>query len=152
MSLPEKVNPPKKLWKQADTELIKAAVEKDLPPTGEIRNHEDLENAVNQLTRAIQNAIRAHVPLARPSKWAKAFWARDCSELVKKARKARKKWERSGSEKDWAALRVAINKKGHEIRKSKQEQFRRDLAEAAEKNDVWNIARKIKKAAVNGPI
>ena len=151
MSIPEKANPPRKLWKKADAELINAAVNRNLPPAGEIRNQEDLEDAVDQLTKTIQSAIQAHVPMARPSKWAKAFWARGCSELVEKAREARKKFNQSGSQEDWLAMRVAINKKGHEVKRSKQEQFRRDLAEAAEKHDVWRIARKMKETVASGP-
>ena len=152
MSIPMAKPRERRVWKNANEEKIREWVASRMEANRAITSEIHLEQAVTRLTEDIQGAIREFVPIAKPSQYAKPYWTTHCTELISEAKAARRQYRRTESEEDYIRYRQAVNKKGNEIRRRKQEQFRKDLAEATEKSDLWRIARKAKETSRSGPL
>ncbi|KAI7106877.1 hypothetical protein KC340_g1239 [Hortaea werneckii] len=59
---------------------------------------EALDERVAQLQMIIQDTVRDTIPLAKPSRWIRTGWSDECTESVKRARRARRKWVAQGSQ------------------------------------------------------
>ena len=130
----------RKIWKKADIDGMQTALQGAVSDNPITAAHE-LERAVADLVEQIQAAASRYVPWAKPSKFSQPYWTSDCSRLVKEARAARKRWEMSRTVTARIEYRRAVNIKGQRIRKAKDAYFKRQLAEAAETDRIWRLAR-----------
>ena len=64
-------------------------------------SEEAIDEQVKGITQAIQETIDESIPKSRPSKFAKPYWTKECSEAVKEALKARRYWTKAPSEDSW---------------------------------------------------
>jgi hypothetical protein len=68
------------------TELVRSVRENpaDIPPSAEIVGTQEFDIALKNLNGAIQNAIKKHVKLTKPSPYSKRWWTSDLANEKKK--------------------------------------------------------------------
>ena len=67
----------------------------------QLNTQQAIDQRAAQLTTAIQDTVREHIPLAKPSQFAKGYWTEACTQAVREARKARREWTDQGTEDSW---------------------------------------------------
>lgn len=72
---------------------------------------EGLDKWVALLQTIIQDTIRDTVPLVKRSRWIRTSWSDRCTENVKRARRARRKWMAHGSQEAYVSYRETANEK-----------------------------------------
>ena len=85
----------RKNWKNTDTEkLLHSLIITESRP---ITTTHDIDQEVGNLTEFIASVIEKSVSSKKVSQWLKEYWNQECSEAVKKARKAYYDWLRLDS-------------------------------------------------------
>jgi hypothetical protein len=72
---------PKRLWKKAEWTKIKEDLEQILKIRPQPENPEDVDNYWSYLQDIIDLPIRRHVPVAKPSPYAKRWWTEELTRL-----------------------------------------------------------------------
>ncbi|KAI0995164.1 hypothetical protein K3495_g13016 [Podosphaera aphanis] len=102
---------------------------------------------VTETTEAIQNLITELIPKAKPSKYAKPYWTKECSQVVKDARKARRRWTQLGTEDSWVEYNKATNRKKKQIKKDKVIGWRITVTEVSQDpKKMWKLAEWARKS------
>jgi hypothetical protein len=91
-------------WRKADWEKVRECLKHRIeglnqdslndPGDSESRHVDELEaldKRVAQLQTIIQETVHDTIPLAKPSRWIRTGWSDECTESVKRARRARRK-------------------------------------------------------------
>lgn len=146
-STPER--PPRLLWKNTNWEELDEEMGKILGLQGPIQcpDGTKIRERAEHITETIQKAIRKHVPIAKPSQWAKPYWTKACTEKVKGARRARRKWTKQKSQENWEELQRALQEKKNQIKTDKEIGWRALVTEAASSpQSMWKIAKWARKS------
>jgi exonuclease III len=120
-------------------------------PIEEIRDTEGIDREATRLTRTLQDVIQEFVPIKRPSRWSTAAWTVKCGEAVTKAKRLRREVRQCPSEANIKRYNEAVRAKGRLVTKEKRKQFRREVAEAAARDDIWNLAKWARTKAQDTP-
>ena len=76
-------------------------------------------------------------------------WTQECKEAQMRARRLRRQYQRTRSERDWDAYREARNCKGRLIKKTLRDAYRVRVREATATQDgLWRIARWARKRGI----
>lgn len=103
---------------------------------------EALDERVTQLQKVIQDTISDTIPLARPFRWARTGWSDDCTESVKRARRARRKWAADGGQEAYISYRQAVNEKKRQIKKESMLGWRQTVADIMrDPAKTWRLAK-----------
>ena len=114
----------------------------EAPPVRSLSTHAAIDNYVQVLTTALQEAIEFSVPWAKSSAMAKSFWNEECEKAVKEARLKRKTWNATHSQQSWDDFVAACKRKKRIIAKMKRNEFRTGMREATESSDkIWRLVR-----------
>lgn len=91
---------PRPQWKSTNWAQFKVHLERELQDQTQphLDTRQGIDQRVDQITEAIQATVKAHIPTAKPSQFAKGYWTRECSQAVKEARRARRVWTEQGIE------------------------------------------------------
>ncbi|KAI0991034.1 hypothetical protein K3495_g17153, partial [Podosphaera aphanis] len=113
-NIEEEQKPPPQ-WKKADWNKVNTKLAAKLLEVKRgnfpLDSKEEIDQRVSLITKAIQKTIQETIPMAKPSKFAKPYWTRQCSEVVRETRKARRNWKTHGTEENWITYQKASNKK-----------------------------------------
>ena len=102
----------------------------------------DIDREINNLTKIIVSAIDKSVPSKKVSQWSKEYWSQECSEAVKKARKAFHDWLRLDTAESYQLLQEAKREKKRIIRKSKRTAFQKTIKKALDNDEkIWRLAK-----------
>lgn len=141
-------------WKKANWEKVRQESKEALEHVfiTPLNTYTDLDNAAQTIQHALNRVIQKEIPEARPSQAATMQWTAACSELTKKARKARRQWKDSGSEEDYVAYRTMNNTKKRQIRKDTNICWRKTVAEiTGDPKKVWKLAQWARQTAGKPP-
>ncbi|KAI0990708.1 hypothetical protein K3495_g17479, partial [Podosphaera aphanis] len=123
-------------------QILTAKLE-DLTRRGDnLSSLEAIDQQTDAITKAVQETVEELVPKAKPSKFAKPYWTKECSQVVREARKARRQWTHQGTESSWVNYQKATNRKKKQIRKDKTIGWRVTVAEATQDPaKIWKLAK-----------
>ena len=110
-------------WKKMDNRKLLEVLESSRTQNG-LHTTEDIDSEATEITQTLQKAIEVAVPWARPSKWSKDWWTKECEEAVQEYRKAGARVRESRLEKDENQRKRARNQKVNVIRKAMRKAFR----------------------------
>jgi exonuclease III len=132
-------------YKKADWEKIREVCSQkyDWEKGGKLilRTKEEIDQEVGKIIKAIQEAME-EIPQSKPCRYSRPGWTPRCSELVKEAKRACRKFHRHRTEENHRTMRDAISAKTKEIRKEKGKEFRRFVSKASESdNSFWGLTR-----------
>lgn len=131
---------PRRAWKSID--MAKTEEHKKHAPCISISSSKiEIDEAISILQNYITDVIENTVPWAKPWKQSKAYWTRDCSDIVAETRRLRRVWSASRDLQDLNAYIKMCDKKKKIISKAKKKEFRLAVAEAAgDRMNIWKIA------------
>ncbi|KHJ35175.1 putative zinc knuckle domain protein [Erysiphe necator] len=137
---------PKPQWKKAcwDAPNFKIATKLSELSTRELHlsTPEAIDQRVAEVTQVIQESIKELVPKPAPTGFSKPYWTLKCSQAVKRARRARRRWTDVGNEESWAAYCKVTNSKKNQIRKEKQIGWRATVTEATkDPHKIWKLTK-----------
>lgn len=90
----------------------------------------------------IQNTVRDTIPLVKPSRWIRTGWSDECTEGVKRARRARREWVAHGSQEAYVSYRQAVNKKKRQIKRDSTLGWRRTVADIMrDPAKMWRLTK-----------
>lgn len=93
------------------------------------------------LVAFIQGLVDSAVPWAKPSGFSVPWWTGEVAEVVRADREARHRWLDSGLAEDWTERLRTSRRKRAVIAKAQQKSFREAIADAAEGEGVWRLAK-----------
>ena len=131
---------PTRAWKKTDFDLV-ATTARELLLPGELATPDRIDTYADYLVGFIQGLVDLAVPWAKPSGFSVPWWTSEVAEAVKADREARHRWLDSGLAEDWSERLRASRLKRTVIAKAQQKTFREAIAEAAEGEGVWRLAK-----------
>jgi hypothetical protein len=100
----------------------------------------------------IQDTVRDTIPLAKPSRWIRTGWSDECTESVKRARRARRKWVAHGSQEAYINYRQAVNEKKRQIKRDSMLGWRQTVADTMrDPAKMWRLTKWARTAAQEPP-
>ena len=135
----EKEQKQRLLWKNLDIDVFLSILDRetlDLEKAN-LTTIADIDRYIEDLTRAIQYAIKGSVPLKRGSTHDKGFWTTSCYEAVKTTRYMRRQYTREPTEQNWQLFTRQRNRKGKILSRAKRDFYRERLRETQE--TPWNL-------------
>ncbi|KAK6972221.1 Endonuclease/exonuclease/phosphatase, partial [Favolaschia claudopus] len=113
-----------------------------------LNSRESIDVAVSELTNHIQDALKKHTPMSKPSPYAKRWWSPELSDLRKEHKRAsRKASARGASVAEREDARAKQRSYFSAIRRQKRRHWREWL-EQADMHSVW-MANKVVSAPTN---
>jgi hypothetical protein len=110
------------------------------------------DERVAQLQMIIQDTIRDKIPLAKPSRWIRTGWSDECTESVKWARRARRKWVAYGSQETYINYRQAVNEKRQQIKRDSMLGWRQAVADIMrDPAKMWRLTKWARTTAQEPP-
>src|SRR3979411_1924013 len=132
---------PARAWKKADFDLIATTTAQELLLPGELSTFGQIDMYSDYLVNFIQRLVDLAVPWARPSGFSVPWWTSEVAEAVRADREARHHWLDSGLAEDWTERLRTSRLKRTAIAKAQQRSFRKAIAEAAEGEGIWLLAK-----------
>lgn len=138
LEAPEATPQERRQWDKLDAEAFRKSLAAQL----EASSPETMEQQIEAVTKALQHAIRAAVPVARPSKWSKPGFGPAAKEVIREVNRARRRWQREQTEETWASYCEARNKKGKELSKLMRQTHRERVeATSTDPKGLWKLAK-----------
>ena len=104
-----------------------------------LKSKESIDQELEKVISAIQEATKT-IPSTQPSKYTWLGWSPRCSELVKEAKKACRKFNKQRTEENFKTMRHAISSKNKEIHRERGKEFQRFISKATQAdNSFWNL-------------
>ena len=135
----EKEQKQRLLWKNLDIDVFLSILDRETPDLekANLTTIADIDRYIEDLTRAIQYAIKGSVPLKKGSTHDKGFWTTSCYEAVKITRYMRRQYTREPTEQNWQLFTRQRNRKGKILSRAKRDYYRDRLRETQE--CPWNL-------------
>ncbi|SLM39698.1 Reverse transcriptase domain [Lasallia pustulata] len=130
----------RRVWHEADSERIRHFLKDRLPLSPPLTNPQEIDMAVEQVTKLLHEAIDKYIPVARPSQFARPGWTRECKGLTLEARRLRRIWQHTRLDEDHQRYLETARAKQAAIRGGSLLWFRNRIAEAFEPKDLWKLA------------
>jgi hypothetical protein len=73
INIPRSSQKPRRVFKNADWKRIRSTVAQDMKPLPKVIRDEELDEYASQLVQIVQRALEKHIPLAKPSPYAKRW-------------------------------------------------------------------------------
>jgi hypothetical protein len=128
-------------WKKADFDLILTTTTQELLLPGGLTTLDQIDIYADYLVNFTQGLVNLAVPWARPSGFSVPWWTSEVAEAVRADREARHNWLDLGLVEDWTERLRTSRIKRSIIAKAQQRSFREAIAEAAEGEGVWRLAK-----------
>jgi hypothetical protein len=118
---------------------------------------EEAETPLTALQEAIGTGLRKHCPVGRQSSYSNPRWSPQASELLAGARRAKRRYNASGSHQDHTAMRSFQNLLQKELRRSGRAKWRRFISDSTDdaysKNNagLWKLSRWSRRRAGEAP-
>jgi exonuclease III len=113
---------------------------------------EALDERVAQLQMIVQDTVRDTIPLAKPSRWIRTGWSDECTDSVKRAQQARRKWVAHGSQEAYINYRQAANEKKRQIKRDSMLGWRQAVADIMrDPAKMWRLTKWARTAAQEPP-
>jgi hypothetical protein len=113
---------------------------------------EALDKRVVLLQTVIQDTVRDTIPLANPSRWVRTGWSDECTETVKRARRARRKWVADGSHETYVSYRQAVNERKRQIKRDSALGWRQTVADIMRNPaKMWRLTKWARTTAQEPP-
>ena len=113
-----------------------------LPKSRPTYTPEQIRTEMNQVNKALSQAIEDSVPYARPSKWSVSGFNEKGREAIQRARKLRRVWQRTRDLEDFEAFRLARNQKARILNRSMRDIHRQRVEQAAgDSAGLWKLAK-----------
>ncbi|KAI0995575.1 hypothetical protein K3495_g12605, partial [Podosphaera aphanis] len=143
---------PRPCWKMADWEVVNKRLAENLEVMIKIDSQllttRDIDQRVADITIAIQKTVDEVIPKGKPSRYAKPYWTKECTRLVKEARRARRRWTQQGTEDSWVAYNKTTNRKKVQIKRDKMIGWRALVSEvASDPTKIWKLAKWARKSS-----
>jgi hypothetical protein len=132
---------PARAWKKADFDLILTTTTQELTLPIELATVDYIDAYSNYLIGFIQKLVDLAVPWAKPSSFSVPWWNSEVAEAIRADREARHRWLDTGLADDWSERSQASRHKRKTIAKAQQRSFREAIAEAADGEGVWRLAK-----------
>jgi ribonuclease HI len=100
-----------------------------------------LDETVSHIVSALQTAIADSTPWVKPLVKHRINWTPHCSEIIKKWKKAERKWKRTRDPEDHQKWKEACSKKKREIQRELTQKHRERVAEAVDAPKLWELNR-----------
>ncbi|KAI5894905.1 uncharacterized protein SCHCODRAFT_01121060, partial [Schizophyllum commune H4-8] len=68
---------------------------------------DQIDGYVRWMVATTQDALRATVPLSKPSPYSRRWWTRELTALRKAMNRTQRSWQKRGKVEDWTAWRTA---------------------------------------------
>ncbi|KAI0996003.1 hypothetical protein K3495_g12178 [Podosphaera aphanis] len=142
----EENDEPRPQWKKVDWDALNKRIAMKLVdfPSNEtsLTTPESIDLRVTQITRVIHESVEELVPKANRSRFSKPYWTTECTQVVKMARRARRRWTKQGTDESWIAYCKATNKKKGQIKEDKQIGWRAIVSESTnDPQKIWKLAK-----------
>ena len=116
-----------------------------LPAVRRLRTKATLDQYILEVVEAINTSVDQVLPLSRPSSKSRDGWTGECSSILAKAKRLKRRYSRKHVEDDGEAYRAARNQKTRTIRKALKQAIRcpqtgHEAIEASEKAAVFRDA------------
>ncbi|KAI1005137.1 hypothetical protein K3495_g3081 [Podosphaera aphanis] len=136
----------------ADWEVVNKRLAENLMVTIKIDSQlltiRDIDQRVVDITVAIQKTVDEVIPKEKPSRYAKPYWTKECTRLIKEARRARRRWTQQGTEDSWVAYNKTTNRKKVQIKRDKMIGWRALVSEvASDPTKIWKLAKWARKSS-----
>jgi hypothetical protein len=139
---PVRIQPqPARAWKKTDVDLVATTTAQELQLPVELTTPGRIDTYSDYLVAFIQGLVDLAVPWAKPSGFSVPWWTSEVAEVVRADREARHRWLDSGLTEDWTERLRTSRRKRAVIAKAQQKSFREAIADAAEGEGVWRLAR-----------
>jgi hypothetical protein len=90
----------------------------------------------------IQDTIHDTIPLTKPFRWIRTGWSDQCTESVKRARRARRKWVAHGSQEAYIDDRQTVNEKKRQIKRDSKLGWRQTVADIMrDPTKMWRLTK-----------
>ncbi|RAQ99830.1 reverse transcriptase [Stemphylium lycopersici] len=135
---------PQLAWKAANWEQIRQDLEQKLAglETRRLETALDIDQAVAELVRTMQETAAAHTREKKQSLYQKPFWTKECSEKVKAARQARRALTQSHSQEAWDRYNQATRDKKAQIKRDKMLEWRSTVGSITQNPEkMWKLAK-----------
>ena len=123
--------------KELSTQLAK------LPPATQITNQGQMDESCKNLTKAIQRAIAAEIPMSNPTPKSKRWWTKELTQLRRLSNKLGRQSHQRGHEPEHDIHRQhdAAKKKYRKVLDHTKRHHWRDWLEKGEDPDLWTAHR-----------
>ncbi|KAA6411453.1 MAG: hypothetical protein FRX48_04733 [Lasallia pustulata] len=150
LEAPEAMPITRRQWDKINMEDFKKVLDAQLPrPLTAQTEPGQMEQQIEEITKAIQHAIQETVPLARPSKWSKPGFGLEAKEIIQEVNRARRKWQRRQTIELWKEYSRLRNAKGKKLAKLMRRTHRERVeAAAADPKGLWKLAKWAKSRGV----
>jgi exonuclease III len=139
-ALPE----PQLNWKAAKWNLIQEQLKTDLQEMEDwnLGTGAEIDLAIDKLTEILWRTAQTHTPEKKPSLYQQPYWTKECTEKVKEARKARRRWTQSHTQETWDKYQKACQDKKTQIRRDKQQEWRSTVGIVTQHPEqMWKLAK-----------
>ena len=129
-------------WKSMDRNRVKEEA-KGLRLKTDLTNPQELDEAVEDLIRQLQEIADETVPRRKlGNRRATPWWDGEVSEMVRRTRRARRKYIAVRSDRNWEHLQEADREQQQVMRAARRKCWRRVIAEASKDNKkIWTLER-----------
>jgi len=136
----QKADNKRRQWKRANWEALKKHITETLKAYTGPKTRQEIDVNIIAATKAIQEAVDLHVPWAKPSPRANPAWSKEVEELVKEARRARRK-ATSGNPWDIRRYHTLNNTKKRALRRGRSFAWRSFAAEVSKGHGLWRMTK-----------
>ena len=140
-------------YNKTDTAILQQTLKDEIAATTELTPAEEvhdntaegLNRQVQRLTDAIRTAIEASTPYVRSCPRSKTGFTVECKDASRRAKRLKRRWQRSMNLDDWKEYKRARNELGRTVKKAMRNQFRKDTEEKCEsKETMWKQCKYIR--------
>jgi hypothetical protein len=136
-------------WQRTDKAVLTKTLEESLGLTASLCTKDDIDRRVQEIVGAITAAIEILTSKARPCERSIPEWTQECKDAQMMARRLRRIYQRTQSERDWEAYREARNYKTRIIEKTLRNAHRSRVEEASSTQEgLWRLARRPRKREI----
>lgn len=132
------------LYKKADWERYREALAATLPQCDQIYTQLQLEQAAEELTSAVKNALDQAVPRMRRTPKMRPGWNEECSEAIRTAKRAKRQWQAIGGESDYIDWKESEKEKKKVLQRALTDDHREKVSNIEDDTQLWGISKWIR--------
>jgi ribonuclease HI len=154
LSLARREFQPKPLFRSADWEEFKEEVEPLLEALDLVdpasAAQSDVDKAVQQLSDILQDGVKKHVPLSKPSPFSKRWWSKDLTLMRQNVHRAETRAKRARAPPERYVEYIRLRNAYHSAIRTQKRQHWRDWIEEADEKSIWQANKYVSTAPSAG--
>jgi len=131
-----------RLWDKMNETLLMRMLRSELPTPHSPNSMDEIDHTTTLISRALQKAIDAAVPLSKGCSRSVTGWNQECKNVQMECKRLRRRFKMTQELNDWNEYKRTRNRKKRTHQKALRAQHREKVEEAtASTRGLWQLAR-----------